>query len=179
MKVYFCGAHSVGKSSLARHTSTRYNLPMISETARMILSEQELQINTLRCDLDSSDKYQKQVFERQIVEEKKYKSFVSDRSIIDILAYSAQHTRITADLLARPEMTSYLNGLRKSVIFFVRPSKATLKDDGVRESISWDGIISVDAMIKLFLQIWKLKYHIISTDNIQERIQIIDAILSD
>jgi hypothetical protein len=153
---------------------------MISETARMILSEQELQVDALRYDLEAVDKYQRQVFDRQILEEQKQPSFVSDRSIIDVLAYSAQHSRILPELIASPELTSYLAFLREPgvFIFFVKPSKATLKADGVREFINWDGIVQIDAMIKLMLRMWDLPHFQINMDNMQERVQLIDSVLS-
>lgn len=180
MKIYFIGSHSCGKSTLARYVSQKYNLPMISETARMILSEQEMQVDTLRYDLGAVDKYQKQVFERQIMEEQSYLKFVSDRSIIDVLAYSGQHASILPQLIKSPELQVQLSILKKpdSFIFFVRPTKATLKADGVRESLTWDGVVAIDSMIKLFLEMWELRYFQINIENMQERVRLIDNVLS-
>lgn len=178
MKVYFIGAHAVGKSTLARYVSQKYNIPMISETARMVLSEQELQIDSLRCDLEIADSYQQQVFDRQIAEEQKYDSFVSDRSILDVLAYSCQHARILRALVVRPELQEYVNQLREQFIIFVRPSKATMRSDGVRESLTWDGIIEIDAMLKFMLCMWDIPHFQINMSNIQERVKLIDAVLS-
>jgi nicotinamide riboside kinase len=179
MKVYFIGSHATGKSTLARYTSQKYNLPMISETARAILSEQEMQIDTLRYDLDTADKYQQQVFNRQISEEQKHSSFVSDRSVIDILAYSGQHARILPQLMRTSELEPYLSILREpgSFIFFVKPSKATLKADGVRESLNWDGVVAIDAMCKFMLNMWNLPHFQINMDNMQERVRLIDSVL--
>lgn len=180
MKTYFSGSHSVGKSTLARYVSQKYNLPMISETSRMILSEQELQIDSLRADIDVSDKYQQQVFDRQLIEEAKHQSFVSDRSALDVLAYSASHTRILPTLLNSPRLKSYLAILREpgSFIFFVRPVKATLKADGVREAINWDAIVSIDAQIKLLLEMFEIRYFQVQTESMQERVRLIDSVLS-
>ena len=180
MKVYFCGAHATGKSTLARHVAAKYDLPMISETARMILSEQELQIDNLRYDLGAVDAYQQQVFDRQLLEEQKHTSFVSDRSSIDVLAYSAQHATILPKLLASAELQRYLDVLRarESFIFFVRPSKVTLKADGVRESINWDGVVAIDAQIKLLIEMFGLKYFQINAESMQERVRLIEAVLT-
>jgi nicotinamide riboside kinase len=180
MKIYFCGAHSTGKSTLTKYVSQKYHLPMISETARMILSEQELQIDSLRSNLDTADKYQEQVFDRQLLEEQKHASFVSDRSAIDVLAYSAQHSRILPELISSPRLQEYLQILSDpaSIIFFVRPSKATLKADGVREVLNWDGVVAIDAQIKFMLEMWKLSYFQINMDNMQERVRLIDNILN-
>lgn len=179
MKVYFVAAHSVGKSTLTRYVSKKYNLPMIFESARIVLSEQELHIDSLRADLDNANNYQNNVFERQLQEEAKYDSFISDRSIIDVLAYTAQHTSILPKLLQHPSLPTYIDKLKSSdvKIFFVRPSKATLKADGIRESLSWDGIISIDSKIHFMLEMYGLNYFQINTDSMQERIKLIDSVL--
>jgi nicotinamide riboside kinase len=179
MKVYFVGAHSTGKTTCARYVHEKYKLPMITEVARAVLSEKELHLDTLRYDMGMVDEYQKAIFYRQLEEEEKYTDFVSDRSF-DCLAYAAQHSRILGDLLASPQMPGYLNKLKAadSILFFVRPSKATLKADGVREAINWDGIISIDAMTKFMLESFQLRYFQINVDNMQERVRLIDSTLS-
>lgn len=179
MKVYFVGSHSTGKTTCARYVSEQYKIPMITEVARQILSERELHLDSLRTDLNLVDSYQTDILFRQINEEKKFDSFVSDRSF-DCLAYAAQHTRILPRLLESPELKAYLEFLRKpdSFIFFVRPSKATLRADGVRESLTWDGVVAIDSQIKFMLEMWELRYFQISIDNMQERTRLIDAVLS-
>ena|SRR5260370_26112199 len=179
MKVYFSGSHSVGKSTLARYVSEKYNLSLLTEVARMVLSEQELQVDILRYDMTLVDKYQIQVFNRQLEEESKYSVFVSDRSAIDALAYAGQHSRILPQLLKSPQLASHISILKnpESILFFVRPSRATLRPDGVREVLNWDSIISIDAQIKLLLEMFEIRYFQISTDNMQERVKIIESVL--
>lgn len=178
MKVYFIGAHSTGKTTCARYVSEKYSLPMITEVARAVLSEKELQLDSLRYDMDMVDEYQRQVFHRQLQEEYKLKHFVSDRSF-DGLAYAAQHSRILPELLTTDGLEPYIASLREPdvFIFFVRPSKATLKADGVRESLNWDGVVAIDAMVKFMLSMWNLPYFQINMDNMQERVQLIDSVL--
>lgn len=179
MKVYICGAHSCGKTTLARYVSEKYKLPMITEVARMILSEKELHLDSLRTDLNVADDYQESIIVRQMIEEDKNKEFVSDRSF-DCLAYTAQHTRILPKYINDPDLLLYIKSLKSpdSFIFFVRPSKATMKDDGVREFINWDGVIAIDAMVKFMLEMWELRHFQINTDNMQERVKLIDSVLS-
>lgn len=180
MRVYFVGSHSTGKTTCARYVSEAYGLPMITEVARAVLSEKELHLDTLRYDMKVVDEYQGAIFKRQLEEEQIYKDkFVSDRSF-DCLAYAAQHARILHKLIDSTEMKEYLNVLRdkNSVIFFVRPSKATLKADGVRESISWDGVVAIDSMVKFMLEMWQLRYFQINVENMQERVKLIDGVLS-
>lgn len=179
MKVYFIGAHSTGKTTCARYVSEKFKIPMITEVARMILSEKELHLDSLRYDMGLVNDYQKQIFHRQLKEETKHKEFVSDRSF-DCLAYAAQHTHILPELISSSELKSYIDSLNQPdvFIFFVRPSKATLKADGVRESLTWDGVVAIDAMVKVLLQMFGLKHFCIHSDNMQERVQLIDSVLS-
>lgn len=179
MKIYYSGAHSTGKSTLARITSEIYKLHMISETARMVLSEKELAINTLRADINSVNTYQTEVFYRQISEEEKYTEFVSDRCLIDCLAYSIQHSSISQNLLADIKLKEYIDELKHSnaIIFFIRPSKSIMINDGVREAINWDGMISIDAVIKTLLTIFDIRYFQIDADSIQERIRLINNVI--
>jgi dephospho-CoA kinase len=179
MRVYFIGSHATGKTTCARYVSEKYQIPMITEVARQILSEKELHLDSLRTDLDVVDNYQSQVFYRQVEKEAEHIKFVSDRSF-DCLAYAAQHSRILPELMHSQELKTYLEILKApdSFIFFVRPSKATLKADGVRESLTWDGVVAIDAMVKMCLEMWELRYFQISMDNMQERVKFIDSILS-
>ena len=178
MKIYLAGAHSVGKSTLARYISEKYKLPMITEVARQILSENEYDLASLRTNLDLVDSYQSEVFYRQIKEESKYDYFVSDRSF-DNLAYAAQHSRVLKKILESNELKEYIASLnnKNTIIFFVRPSRATLKDDGVREKLNWDGIVAIDAMVKFLLEMFELPYFQINFDNMQERVRMVDTVL--
>ncbi len=183
MKIYLTGSHSVGKSTLARYISEKLKLPLLNEVARTILTEKELQIDSLRSNVSLVDSYQTEIFYRQIAEENKLNSFVSDRSF-DCLTYAAQHSTILPLLLNSQVCKDYINKLKneaesgQSIFFFVRPSKLTLKNDGVREALTWDGIIAIDAMAKFMFQMWGIKHFQINTDSMQERINLIDAILS-
>jgi predicted ATPase len=179
LKIYFSGPHGAGKSTLARYTAEKHKLVFLSEIAREVLSEKELQVDTLRYDLDIVDNYQKEVFFRQIEGEKKHSTFVSDRSALDAMAYSCAHSRIFPELLASPKLQSYLDGLRApdSIYFFVSPCRETLAEDGVRESLNWESIISIHAMLKVLLEMFGIRYFSISTSSMIERVKLIEAVL--
>jgi len=176
MRVYFIGAHSTGKTTCARYVSEQYKLPMITEVARAVLSEKELQLDSLRYNIGLVNDYQRSIFFRQLEEEKKVREFVSDRSF-DCLAYAAQHSQVLPELINLPELREYIDSLRGQFVFFVRPSKATLRADGVRESLTWDGVVQIDAMIKFMLAMWNLPHFQINMDNMQERVRLIDSVL--
>lgn len=178
MRIYFIGAHSTGKTTLARFVADRYKLPFLNEVARTILAEKELSIDALRTNLDVVNTYQSSVFKRQLAEEAKEKNFVSDRSF-DCLAYAAQHSEVLSDIMNHHELQIYIDSLRgpDSLIFFVRPSKETMKQDGVRETLKWEQVISIDAMIKFMVEMWKIPYIQINTASMQERSRLIEGVL--
>lgn len=178
MRIYFVGGESSGKTTLAKMTSQQFQLPMITEVARTILCEKELSLDSLRTNLDVVDEYQTSVFKRQIEEEKKYKSFVSDRSF-DNLAYAGQYSRILSYLINLSDTKQYIESLKEKdvVIFFVRPAKECLKQDGMRESLVWENVLRIDSNIKFMLEMWNLPYIQINFSNMQERIRLIESVL--
>lgn len=155
---------------------------MLSEAARQILAEQELSLGTLRADVSEVDRYQNLVFDRQIEQEQGKNNFVSDRSVIDCLAYSSAYGSCFRNQVRRLEKEhgDYLDKLRSknTFVFFIRPNKETLKADGVREDPIWEGIIAIDAKLKLLLDLFDIRYFQIDTANMQERCRIVSSVLS-
>lgn len=179
MRIYLAGAHSSGKTTLAKYISKKYNYPLITEVARSILSEEEISLKNLRIDIDLVDSYQRRIFEKQIQKENELKEFVSDRCI-DCLAYTAQHSRILNEISKTDEYKKYIESLnqKESIIFYIKPSRATLADDGVREELNWDGILAIDSMIKYIFELNNISHIQINTSNMQERIRLVDCVLS-
>src|SRR5580693_3031844 len=92
LRIYIAGAHSTGKTTLARWIARNYNLPLVTEVARAVLAELEIPLETLRVDLDRTKTFQKEVFRRQFeMERRAGNRFVSDRTF-DNLAYACHHT---------------------------------------------------------------------------------------
>ena len=51
-RIYLVGAHSTGKTTLARWIRDRYRLPMIAEVARGVLAEMEARLDALLANTD-------------------------------------------------------------------------------------------------------------------------------
>ena len=177
MKVYFVGSHCTGKTTMARYAANQYGLPLINEVARLLLAEKELTLSSLRSDVQLVNSYQREVLEKQISEESEKQNFVSDRSF-DNLAYAAMHATVLHQII-RDSVDDYIETLRDKnvVIFFIRPSRSIMDNDGVRENVEWDELIRIDAMIKFMLEMWGLRYFQINTPSMQERIRIVEAVM--
>jgi len=169
-RIYLVGAHATGKTTLARWIRDHYGLPMISEVARGVLAEMEADLGNLRARIDQVNDYQMQVFVRQIeAEEAQAGSFVSDRAFCN-LAYAAQHSTLAAHIFSDPRLASYMQAVRKGLVFFLRPHQELLSDDGVRERMDWDEVVRIDGMVKLMLEMYAIPYIPVATLAMQERI---------
>ncbi|MFH1435266.1 MAG: ATP-binding protein [Pseudomonadota bacterium] len=177
MKVYFIGSHSTGKTTMARFVSSRYGVPMISEVARAVLAEMEIPLEGLRTDIDLVNRYQTRVFEKQIEVERNYKAgFVSDRAF-DSLAYTAEHATVLASVMESKQFRDYMKLVREGTIFFLRPHSTLLSNDGVRETVNWEGVIRIDGMIKFLLEQFRFKYIPVQSLSMQERVKIVEFVL--
>jgi nicotinamide riboside kinase len=181
MRIYFVGAHATGKTTMARWVSKRYGLPMITEVARGVLAELETNFDLLRTDMDLVADYQRRVFERQVATERlQEKGFVSDRAF-DNLAYAAEHTTILHDIMYHDggeELRRYMEWVAGGLVFFVRPQRTLLKEDGVRAGVDWDAVVRIDGMVKLLLEQFRISYLPIDTASMQERVRAVDFVLS-
>ncbi len=177
MRIYFVGSHATGKTTLCRYVSKTYNLPMISEVARGVLAEMETSFDAMRTDMDLVSEYQRQVFARQVATEAQHKQrFVSDRAF-DNLAYAADHTPIFADMVEDSGFADYMKWVAGGIVFFLRPHKSLLVDDGVRAGVDWDSVVRIDGMVKLLLEMYRVSYLPIESVSMQERVRAVQFVI--
>ena len=178
MRIYFVGSHATGKTTMTRWVSRRYGLPMITEVARSVLAELETNFDTLRTDMDRVSDYQRRVFERQIATERlQEKGFVSDRAF-DNLAYAAEHSLNLGEMMSEQDgmdVRKYMEWVGEGLVFFVRPHRSLLKEDGVRAGVDWDSVVRIDGMVKLLLEQYRIRYLPIDTPSMQERVRAVDV----
>lgn len=178
VRIYLVGAHATGKTTLARWIRDHYGLPMISEVARGVLSEMEARLDSLRTDVELVSHYQAQVFERQIEAEAAHAgSFVSDRAFCN-LAYAAHHSTMLAEVFGDPRLERYMSSVRRGVVFFLRPHKELLVDDGVRAGVQWEEVLRIDGMVKLMLEMFSVPYIPVASLAMQERTRLCECVLA-
>jgi nicotinamide riboside kinase len=176
-RIYLVGAHSTGKTTLARWVRDTYGLPMISEVARGVLAEMEAKLDSLRTDVELVNRYQLEVFERQIAAERQQQgSFVSDRAFCN-LAYAAQHSTILAEIARDERLTRYMEGVREGLVFYLRPHRELLAEDGVRAGVAWEEVLRIDGMVKLLLEMFGVSYIPVESLPQQERIRLLENVL--
>ena len=177
VRIYLVGAHATGKTTLARWIRDHYGLPMISEVARGVLAEMEAQLDALRSNVALVDRYQREVFERQIeAEERQSGSFVSDRAFCN-LAYAGHHATVLGESATDPRLATYLESVRGGVVFFLRPHRELVVTDGVRAGVEWEEVVRIDGMVKLLLELFRIPYIPVASLAMQERVRLIERVL--
>ena len=178
VRVYLVGAHSTGKTTLARWVRDRYGLPMISEVARGVLAEMEARLDALRSNVELVNRYQAEVFERQLAAEAEQPgSFVSDRAFCN-LAYAAHHATILSEIAADPRLASYMDSVREGVVFYLRPHRELVAADGTRAGLEWEEVLRIDGMVKLLLELFAVPYVPVESLSMQERTRLLDRVLA-
>ena len=176
-RIYLVGAHSTGKTTLARWVRDQYGIPMIAEVARGVLAEMEAQLDALRSDVDLVDRYQAMVFERQIeAEAKQTGTFVSDRAFCN-LAYAAHHSTILSDIARDPRLADYMDSVRGGIVFYLRPHPELVRADGVRSGLAWEEVVRIDGMVKLLLEMFGIPYVPVDCLSMQERVRMVTRVL--
>lgn len=178
LRIYLVGAHATGKTTLARWIRDRYGVPMISEVARGVLAEMEAQLDLLRTNVDLIDRYQAQVFEKQIeAEAAQSGSFVSDRAFCN-LAYACHHATILGRIATDPRLPRYMQSVREGLVLFLRPHKELVVADGVRAGLAWEEVVRIDGMVKFMLEMFSVPYIPVESLSMQERVRLLERVLA-
>ncbi len=185
-KLYFVGAHSTGKSTLARYTAATYKLPFIAETARTELAKIERRFDELRVDVTATTSYQLAVFQAQLRAEHGLARFVSDRAFFDNLAYLASHGNGLRNVLQSKPCRDAATRMRREIgagtcrVFFVRPHTTLLKSDGFRAEgdLNTADVFRIDGMVAFMLELWDLRYVPIEGCAMRERQRLVDETVS-
>ncbi len=148
------GASGVGKTSLANLLAKELNLPIIDEVARRLCHQMGYQNPTK---IPNQELFRKTVLREQIEEEKKYSSFIADRSTIDCWVLWQRWHMCSAMTF---DTESYYDTCRKHAssythIIYVTPSFVAPDDDGFRWTEP-DYIKQIDRSVRLTLYDWSL-----------------------
>lgn len=176
-RIYLVGSHATGKTTLARWVRDHYGVPMIAEVARSVLAEMEENLSTLRTDIALVNRYQLEVFARQIAAEHKVGGpFVSDRAFCN-LAYAAHHSTVLGQVFRDKRLVDYMDWVRSGIVFYLRPHKDLVVADGVRAGLDWEEVVRIDGMVKLLLEMFDVPYIPVESLSMQERVRLVERVL--
>jgi len=185
MRVYFNGSFGNGKTTCKNWVAKEYKIKAIPEIARTVLAEREIttknQLQLIRADTDLLYQIQKEIIERQFLEETSSGSTFTACRGIDSVSFiiefcQPKHSR---EFMLSTLYKEYLDWLRKDdvVTFLIKPEKSLLSQDALRDS-DWDLSVKLFGIVSTLLVTNGISYHLLSDSNMSERQNNISNIIS-
>ena len=172
MKIGFCGTMSVGKTTLVnalKELNEFKNYTFRTERSKY-LSGLGIPLNT-----DSTFKGQI-VFAAERAAELMQENIITDRTIVDVMAFSNLSKSMEAH--EKHYLTSTLYYLIKEydILFYVSPEGVKIEDNGIRET-NTDYRVAIDKKIKSIIGMYRSNTPIIK-GTIEERIKQVKDIVA-
>lgn len=163
MRIALAGSHGTGKTTLLSETASALGLPALHELAREEIKKRGKLPHQMTPD-ELAD-FQATLLYDQVHAERTHKSgFISDRSLLDVLAYS-QGTKYYDILKLKAK---YVLEERPYDKVFYLPVEFPMQSDGVRKEDE-EFRMEIDRRIKELLTEFKIDFSTV-TGNIEERV---------
>ena len=62
-------------------------------------------------------------------------------------------------------------------MFFLRPHRELVIEDGVRAGLEWEEVVRIDGMVKLLLEMFGVPYIPVESLAMQERVRMMESVL--
>ena len=135
-RIAICGSHGTGKTTLAKYISKALRFPLIEEAARVVIPTYGFKttdefFKAAEKEKSIADILQVSIFYKQLENEKSNIFFVSDRSVLDNIAY-AQYLGVNKDILKSLTDIAYRHVKDGyDLLVYIYPT-IPIEDDGFR-----------------------------------------------
>lgn len=187
MRIGFTGAGGVGKSTVLKHLkdNNKFNgIPILPSVMSEVMTHNNVtsDTNLLLRSAKERKKFQCDAWMFRRRKEEQFKqNFISDRTLLDHLAYIITTGGIddlpripdVADIMDREDLylaTTQANMMLYDQVFFF-PISAFHKVDHRRSSIAYHR--TLEAVIKYFLDFWKIPYWTVCLSELDRRAEFI------
>lgn len=174
MRIALTGSSSTGKTTLAQEISKLIDtLEYLTVDARSIIESFNI-INVDNLSKKNFKLFQKEWIKRKRENEFYMKSFVTDRSFIDPLAYMKDRNII--DNVLVEQCVSYMDNY--DIVFYVPFGNIPFKSDGYRS----DDIVqheNIDKNIQSLLEENKINYYTIEEISVEDRLKYMIRIIKN
>jgi hypothetical protein len=180
-RIGIVGSAGVGKSSLGLELSQKLDIPFLSskEITMGLLNGDGYNylsgIQVERCLAQGGR--QDKIFKLTVDAEKKEKSFVADRTVIDLMAYVIAEIYYSDPQKVTKCFEKYQKEASKYThLFFCSWGKLPLVDNKIRTLNPWYQFI-IHSLELQILNTWDLKYHVLKSADTDERLAEISKAL--
>ncbi|MEA3304919.1 MAG: ATP-binding protein [Patescibacteria group bacterium] len=166
MRIILTGSFSVGKTSVMRELKKQLsNISFLDEVARDLILSQNKKPEQM--EVHEQEDFQKKILFTQMYQESFTSCFVSDRGVIDTLAYTKD-----LDMYERvyDMIEDYIHLSPYTHVFFI-PKEFPLVDDGVRNTDE-EFQIEIENRVLEILRKLEIK-HIPLTGSVEKRVQTV------
>jgi adenylate kinase family enzyme len=174
-KIGICGAHGTGKTTLAKVISETYNLPIISQLMRNFWQEYGV-MDFEKLPKDVRTTFQKESLLRQIDAEDSSDNFVTDRTVLDQIAYAKMSSNMSGVDLAIYEQLCRERLERYTHLIYL-PIEFQAEAEFLRADISTRDELA--DIMKGYLDEWFDNRFVIITGTLDERQQKIKLLLTE
>lgn len=187
-RIYVCGSHSVGKTTLCRELTKHLDYEGVPEAAREIINAQKLDFAAMDRDVEAKDDFQQAVWERHLemhagmidlLERGNIRGVVFDRGL-DFLVYAAGFSTLANEQFEHEDTVAYLDALRHSeaLVLLLEPHEDLLQNDGVRAAMSMRTAEKITFGIKCLLEVLGIPYIHVTQPDTLERVKMVANIAS-
>jgi predicted ATPase len=190
IRIYLCGSHSCGKTTLANEVANRHTLFLVKEAAREIIEKEKIDLVSLRANATEADRFQSSLGHAHRLRHYEaiqkigffediddvYQGYVFDRGP-DNLVYSALFSTNAAE---QYKISSrYIDTLKHkdARVFLIDPHPDLMEDDGVRDHMDLQTAWTITHGIAMLLEWNNVPYIRIQTPILTERIKLIDSVI--
>lgn len=182
-RIYLVGAHSVGKTTLANELAKRWQVRVMTEAAREILTAMKTSVSAFEAHALAADAFQQQVWDKILADHDRMKHNADAYAVFDrgpdCLVYAAMFSTIAGKLCSMPETKAYLSSLksRDSYVFLLEPYESMITPDGVRAYLDMSTLTSITAAVAAMLEMNNIPYIRLMSDNLLTRVKTVMSVV--
>ncbi|XP_031565696.1 uncharacterized protein LOC116300872 [Actinia tenebrosa] len=182
IRIFLCGAHSVGKTTLAKEIVKETNVYMMTEIARKIIRDKGMKREDFepKSHPEKFFELQRLIIEAQAKKERENDevglNYVSDRGIDPVVYASLYIGKEAADRLLRlSETKEIIRRYQSSLVFVIKPFPECIVEDGVRLRPNINEMNDFTTTMENLLYQLSIPYTIINVLDLKERVKIVQS----
>lgn len=193
-RIYICGSHSVGKTTLCRELGKHLGYRVVPEAARDIMANNKIDLRAISKDVEAKNMLQGWIGDDHLTrhanairdledgnftqDDPESKGIIFDRGI-DFLVYASEYSTLAHKQWASPNTQEYIECLKhpNALVLLLQPHESALVADGVRASLDLLTAHKITFGIKCLLEVFGVSYIDITAPEVLERVKLVKSII--